>query len=746
MKFLSVVFLLLLSVSSYSASLAPSLQQQAKLPSSNASAEVLYSIEESRVEPDHHWKSVEYYSIRINDLSAARDYGRITISYNHYYSDLSLEFANVLTPDGKIKSVNADAIQERAAGSQDFYEDRSALVFSLPEIAPGSILEFQTLRSSKRLAFPDVFSWSSGSYWYQPTVGGNGARIDPVMHSRMSLDTPAGMKLFVHSSGQQKPHYHEEKHQQRKTQTWTWQQLPKIYVEPFMPSYDSIMSRVIVSTSRNWQDVDAWTWRLVANKLRHSKQLAEIAHSLVKADAGREEKIKAVYGFMQENIRYVFAHLGRGGYEPHSPQETLQQRYGDCKDQTVLTIALLRELGIDAYPALVVTPRNGRPPMDLVSLYFDHMIVWIPASDDSTTSSTEAADTVEWLDTTADRALYPGISNYLVNQSVLISNGKGGRLTTLNEQIVANKVAIDLDYVFDSTHQLQVSAHIQPQGLYEQNLRSWWIHDNNRDTTLEQIISSFFPEAKGKMQIEAQVVNDTDLWKPFEIVATLNFNTADSATQIGTQVAPHEPIILGAGIYQSYRIFGSLSDLQVPGSRHNRWVNPQPADIRLNVSMKAPENEIPAVISSGIDFDTDFFSISQSSRQEGNRYLISIGFARDNLDLSPSEYHRYYDAINNLKSAGHWAVSYSTVSNQNRLAGIKDSINENDLHDQLALARYYLQQGEFDRAIAPAKAATEIDSSSGEAWYILGVAQGYSALVEESEKSFSRATALGYTP
>src|SRR5690606_7312855 len=104
----------------------------------------------------------------------------------------------------------------------------------------------------------------------------------------------------------------------------------------------------------------------------------------------------------------------------HFPDEVVKANYGDCKDQTVLAVALLRILGIDALPALVETPTSGKSDNELVELIFDHMLVYIPEDVDGSAM---------YMDTTGDRMLFPGVSNYLENQNTLIVNGKGGIMT-----------------------------------------------------------------------------------------------------------------------------------------------------------------------------------------------------------------------------------------------------------------------------------------------------------------------------
>lgn len=58
---------------------------------------------------------------------------------------------------------------------------------------------------------------------------------------------------------------------------------------------------------------------------------------------------------VQDKVRYLYNGLAFGNYSPQSPGDTWRLRYGDCKAKTLLLLALLHKLGIDAEPALVNT-------------------------------------------------------------------------------------------------------------------------------------------------------------------------------------------------------------------------------------------------------------------------------------------------------------------------------------------------------------------------------------------------------
>lgn len=64
-------------------------------------------------------------------------------------------------------------------------------------------------------------------------------------------------------------------------------------------------------------------------------------------------RTEAALNLVQRQVRYVALAMGVGGYVPADVDTTWQRRFGDCKAKTVLLLALLRELGVDAEPVMV---------------------------------------------------------------------------------------------------------------------------------------------------------------------------------------------------------------------------------------------------------------------------------------------------------------------------------------------------------------------------------------------------------
>ncbi|UYQ92445.1 transglutaminase domain-containing protein [Chitinophaga horti] len=95
-------------------------------------------------------------------------------------------------------------------------------------------------------------------------------------------------------------------------------------------------------------DLYAWYHSLVQTIGNDATTIKPLAQSITKNASTDIDKIKAVYNWVQENIRYIAFEDGIAGFRPAKAQEVLQKKYGDCKGMANLTKELLKSLGYDA--------------------------------------------------------------------------------------------------------------------------------------------------------------------------------------------------------------------------------------------------------------------------------------------------------------------------------------------------------------------------------------------------------------
>jgi hypothetical protein len=86
---------------------------------------------------------------------------------------------------------------------------------------------------------------------------------------------------------------------------------------------------------------------------------------------------------IHKSARYSGIEFGESALVPHTPAETVQRHYGDCKDQAAALVAALRKAGVEAYVALLKsgTRRDIEPELPGLGM-FDHAIVYAPGQPD----------------------------------------------------------------------------------------------------------------------------------------------------------------------------------------------------------------------------------------------------------------------------------------------------------------------------------------------------------------------------
>ncbi len=153
---------------------------------------------------------------------------------------------------------------------------------------------------------------------------------------------------------------------------------------PTIPDIERAPARYNVHRAIEYSDYSGWTdvskqmWPLfdTAARLEPNSPIRAEAAKIAAASADPVARTEAALRLVQDQVRYVYVGLNGGNYVPASADETWRRRFGDCKAKTALLMALLRELGIKAEPAVVNSKGgdgiNEHLPDPAV---FDHVVI-----------------------------------------------------------------------------------------------------------------------------------------------------------------------------------------------------------------------------------------------------------------------------------------------------------------------------------------------------------------------------------
>ena len=95
---------------------------------------------------------------------------------------------------------------------------------------------------------------------------------------------------------------------------------------------------------------DLYLWyRAVADKVENQpEKLKSIVNDLLKGVDSPEQKVKAIFYWVQDNIRYIAFEDGIAAFKPEDAQKVYAKKYGDCKGMANLMKSMLKVAGFDA--------------------------------------------------------------------------------------------------------------------------------------------------------------------------------------------------------------------------------------------------------------------------------------------------------------------------------------------------------------------------------------------------------------
>lgn len=290
-------------------------------------------------------ESFSHVAMRLLSIEGVQNNSDFSISYDPGYQKLKLHDVKVIRDGESIDKLNVSDIkilENESRMDRFIYDGSVTMVLNLKDIRVGDILEYSYTLSGKNEAFP------THDLYYQYL---RGTLAQARMYFRV-LEHPERPLYLVQRNGAPDPKKGNYKGQ--KEYVWMLNNVQPMLVDNNLPPWFDPYPMVELSNYSSWEEVVNANLPLYNFSLLRYDDLLSEAASLEDL-TGDWQKINRLTDFVQNDIRYLGFEDGRNAYKPHSPEEVLNQRFGDCKDKSYLLCALLRGLGYEAFPMLVNT-------------------------------------------------------------------------------------------------------------------------------------------------------------------------------------------------------------------------------------------------------------------------------------------------------------------------------------------------------------------------------------------------------
>ena len=311
-------------------------------------------------------------AIRILREDGKREYGGIAVNFDKE-TKISYLKAWTIESNGRELAVGDKDSFERGYLSDIEYNDAKVKALPYPEGNPGNVVGYEYVQRQRPEILEDI-------WFFQRRV--------PVHRSRFTLQLPSGWEFTVRWGN-----HAEQQPQSTGQNSYTWEinDSPAIEIEPDMPPWSVVEGHMVVKyfphdpklrskTSGSWNDIALWYQNLITPRRVATPEIKVKVAELTAGIQDPLEKIRALAGFTQRQIRYQAVEIGIGGHQPHAAGDVFAHRFGDCKDKATLLNTMLQEIGIESYNVMI-SPERGRVRPDFPLLDFGHSIVAIHLPD-----------------------------------------------------------------------------------------------------------------------------------------------------------------------------------------------------------------------------------------------------------------------------------------------------------------------------------------------------------------------------
>ncbi|MDA0990034.1 MAG: DUF3857 domain-containing protein, partial [Verrucomicrobia bacterium] len=225
-----------------------------------------------------------------------------TIPYQSGPEDCQIPLVEIIGADGVVRPVDV-AGQSRIMINPDsmaaniYNPNEKVILVNVAGLQIGDVLHFVMY---DRVVQPRmVNTWSD---WYVLESS------RPLVHQVIEIDAPAALPLAsialkdpvagtvtqtVEAAGE-RLHYR-----------WEARNIPRMFPEPNMPPYHTVVQRLLVSTNPDWESVSRWYWNLSVGHFDPTPELTNKVAELIAGVTDPMDQIQQLFSFVSQEIRYM---------------------------------------------------------------------------------------------------------------------------------------------------------------------------------------------------------------------------------------------------------------------------------------------------------------------------------------------------------------------------------------------------------------------------------------------------------
>lgn len=575
-------------------------------------------------------------NLYLNNKASIYQYADQSIVYSPFFQEINnIEAATFVPSDKGSKKLNVKEITTEKENSKGvFYDDYLVKKFTFPGLQQGAI---STLKYQEIVKNPYMMpSFIFGNYL-------------PIQDAEFSVTFPSDVKVVFKKFGDFSNIVFSENKTKNKT-TYTWKstntkEIPyeskSLNIRYLAPSIQLLIENYTIDNKTTEVLSDErklfnYYASLVKNlNTTPDKEFVKLVDSLTvgKTDV---EKIKAVYYWVQDYVKYIAFEDGMGGFIPREANQVFTKRYGDCKDMASIITSMLKVASVkDVYLGWIGTRDIPYKYSENPSLSVDnHMIAVAKVNN-------------QWvfLDATDDRIDYGLPTNHIQGKQCMIKiNDTEYQIIDVPVVKAGINARKDKTQIKIEGNQLVGSGFTSLDGLWKTEVKYYL--SNYSDKQKQDYTEALFRLGNNKCKVGQ--VNISNLKEREKAVGfNYSFQIPEFIKKIDNE------------LYFNPHIYTHLTaENLMTKSRKTDYVNDYTWKEESEVEIEIPENHQVAYLPESSNFTNANFGYALSYEQKDKKIVLRQMTYINQLVLKKAEFEEWNKMVNKLTSAHNELIGF----------------------------------------------------------------------------------------
>lgn len=271
-----------------------------------------------------------------------------SVNYSTFFELEKIEASTVLFENNTRREIKVQDYREKDEMDNSFYDDTRSVNFIFPDLKKGARSKLSYSEKIKNPRFLSAFYFGDFS---------------PVINNKLTIT--AGKDVVLHfkefNTEGLDIKFSEKERWGKKIYTWELNNVKEYEYERDAPTYRKVLPHIIpvissykvngeiVNVLNEVSDLYSWYYSLVKdlNKGKDDEDLVKLVGELTANKENELEKVRAIYYWAQQNIKYIDFEYALGGFVPREANTVFQKKYGDCKDNSSILQKMLLLAGIE---------------------------------------------------------------------------------------------------------------------------------------------------------------------------------------------------------------------------------------------------------------------------------------------------------------------------------------------------------------------------------------------------------------